>query len=302
MKLRVAAALLVLAGCGGESRIGDEPDLSEPAAMMLRLSDLPAGYRYGDDGECGELATTDGRHDELDELLVEARPRWCVGDFAREWGGPPRNVSTALFLFDSEEQASRAWRFRRPLFDHFARIRLTTERTRGETVSFESEGLQQFGAGEAWRDGRIVVVVYEEGLAGEAGRDFAGELAAKQRARIESPSHPQEEVDRELALEDPALELPVYWLGRRFAPEGLPVLTLVRADYVRDAPRNEVEIAYAGDEGGVTLFLWSPEKWSRAESRLTAVRFDEVVVAVQATGAYESTEGVNAVVKGLRRR
>jgi hypothetical protein len=302
VKLRVAAAVLLLAGCGGESPIDDEPDLSEPAAMMLRLSDLPAGFRYGDESGCGELATTEGHHPELDDFLVEARPRWCVGDFAREWGGPPRSVGTALFLFDSEETASRAWTFRRPLFDNFARIRLTKERARGAAVTFDSAGLQQFGAGEAWRDDRVVVAVYAEGLAGEAGRDFAHDLAQKQRARIDSPSNPQEEDDRELALEDPALELPVYWLGRRFAPPDLPVLTLERAEYLRGAPGHEVEIDYAGKGGRVTLFLWSPNKWRRAKSRLTAVRFDEVVVAVEATDAYESENGADAIVRGLRRR
>jgi hypothetical protein len=301
VKLSFALALLLLAGCGGGSVIGDEPDLSEPAAMMLRLSDLPAGFRYGDDAGCGGLGTTEGRHPELDELLVEARPRWCVGDFAREWGGPPRNVVTGLFLFGSDEHATRVWRFRRPLFDHFARIRLTTERGRGEAVSFDSQGLQQFGAGEAWRDGRLVVAVYEEGLAGERGRGFARGLAAKQRARIESPSSPQED-DRELALEDPALELPVYWLGRRFTPPGLPVLTLERAEYLRGGPGPEVEIDYAGEGGGVTLFLWGAADWRRANSRLNAVRFDEVVVTVAGSGAYESRKGVDAVVRGLRRR
>jgi hypothetical protein len=302
VKLPLALVLVLLAGCGGESPFDDEPDLSEPAGMMLRLSDLPAGFRYGDDGRCGELATTDGDHPELDEFLVEARPRWCVGDFAREWGGPPRNVDTALFVFDSDESATRAWKFRRPLFDNFARIRLTTERTRGDAVAFDSQGLQQFGAGEAWRDGRLVVAVYEEGLAGERGREFARALAAKQRARIESPSDPQEEADREFALEDPALEIPVYWLGRRFAPPGLPELTLERAEYLRASGLNDVTIDYAGEGGSVTLELWRPEQWRRSNSRLTAVRFDDVVVAVEARGAYDSREGIAAVRRGLKRR
>jgi hypothetical protein len=304
VKLLLAAALLLLAGCGGESQIGAEPDLSEPAAMMLRLSDLPAGFRYGDDGGCGDHATTDGHHPKLDEFLFDARPRWCVGDFTREWGGPPRNVSTAVFLFDSDSEAGRAWEFRRPLFDRLARIRLTNERARGETVAFDSEGLQQLGAGEAWHDGRRVVAVYEEGLAGEAGRRFAHTLAVKQRARIESPSSPQEEHDRELALEDPALGIPVYWLGRRFAPPGLPVLTLERAEYVRDAPGREVEIDYAGEGSRVALHLWRAEEWraSRRPTGLTAVPFDEVVVTVEADGPYDSPAGKKALVRGLRRR
>ena len=129
----------------------------------------------------------------------------------------------------------------------------------------------------------------------------------KQRARIESPSNPQEEVDRELALEDPALEIPVYWLGRRFAPPGLPVLALERAEYLRGGSRNEVEIVYAGDGGAVTLELWRADKWRRLKANrraasLADVRFREVVVAVKPTGAYDSRRGMEAVVRGLRRR
>ena len=125
----------------------------------------------------------------------------------------------------------------------------------------------------------------------------------KQRARIESPSNPQEEVDRELALEDPALEIPVYWLGRRFSPADLPALTLERAEYVRDAPGHEVEIDYGSEGSRVTLHLWRPEEWRASRSSgLTAVPFDEVVVAVEADGRYSSPEGKKAVVRGLRRR
>ena len=220
MKLLAAAMLLLLAGCGGGSALDDAPDLAEPAAMMLRLGDLPAGFRYGDDRSCGDVWSTDGRENELDRLLIETRPRWCLGDFAREWGGPPRVAQATLFLFESSDDAQRAWVLRKNLFANFGRILITTERGSGDAVGFDSNGLQQLGAGEAWRDGRLVVAVYEEGLSGNVGREFAADLAAKQRERIERPSDPVEEDDREIALEDPAIATPVYWLGREFEPPG----------------------------------------------------------------------------------
>jgi hypothetical protein len=323
---RLALLLALLAaGCGG-SYVGDEPDLSEPEAMMLRLSDLPPGFRHGDERGCSDRATTDGHDPELDEFLLETRPRWCVGDFSREWGGPPRSLESSLFLFDSDKDAKRAWPLRKRLFDNFGRIFMTTERARGDVVPFDSDGLQQFGAGEAWRDGRVVVAVYEEGLSGEDGRAFASDLAAKQRHRIDSPSDPAEEDVREIALDDPTISIPVYWLGREFEPEGLGKLELSQGDHLRgEEAGNQVEIDYEGEGSSVTLDLWKPEAWrssrcarrtelevdgGRAEihagcrpNRWRAyVRYDEVVVAVRASGPYDSRDGMEAVVRGLRRR
>jgi hypothetical protein len=348
-------SLAVVAGCGGNSALDNEPDLAEPAAMMLRLGDLPAGFRYGDDRGCGDVWSTEGRENELDELLVETRPRWCLGDFAREWGGPPRIAQTTLFLFESDEDAQHAWELRKHLFASFGRILITTERGDGDAVAFDSNGLQQLGAGEAWRDGRLVVAVYEEGLSGKVGREFAADLAAKQRERIETPSDPLEEDDREIALEDPAIATPVYWLGREFEPEELPKLELDQADHLRgDGPGNEVKIDYQGDAGSLTLDLWKPETWTRFKTTrlgrmiwssrcarrsdlrveggraeiyggyskgcqgepdhwLAHVYYHDVVVAVNmaycyacggrpTSDPYNSREGMEAVVRGLRRR
>jgi hypothetical protein len=332
------AALLVLAGCGGDSGASEEPNLSEVEAMTLRLSDLPQGFRYGDDRGCGELGTTEGKEPELDRFLIaaEAPPRACLGDFTREWGGPPPLVQTALFLFDSFEDAERAWELRKMLFRSFARILLTTERGEGDAVAFDSEGLQRLGAGEAWRDGQLVAAVYEEGLAGAEGREFAASLAEKQRERIESPSSPGREEDREIGLEDPAISIPIYWLGREFAPEGLPKLELERGEHLSgDGPGNDVKIDYSGG-GIVTLDLWRPEAWERFEHTrlgklarcqargrvricrgrighwLAQVHEDGVVVAVNmpycfacrrpADDPYNSRRAMEAVVAGLRRR
>jgi hypothetical protein len=328
---RLTLLLVVLAaGCGGESLDSGGPDLSEPEAMMLRLSDLPEGFRYGDEQGCGELGTTDGRDPELDTFVLETRPSACFSDFSREWGGPPARAQTALLLFDSADDARRAWSFRKALFSRFARIFFSTERGMRQGVAFDSRGLLQRGAGEAWRDDRLVVAVYEEGLRGEAGRDFARDLAEKQRDRIESPSDPTEEDDREIGLEDPAIDIPVYWLGRELEPEGLPTLELDRGEHLRGGGAgSEVRVDYRADGGGVTLDLWKPEAWERSKKvlcgRRTKLRveggraeiygctgepersfahvyYGEVVLVATPDGAYNSRAGVEAVVRGLKRR
>jgi len=344
---RLALLLVALAaGCGGDGGDGSvagEVDLAEPASMMVRLSDLPDGFRYGDDRDCGEIGTTEGNEPELDQFLIATRPRVCFGDFSREWGGEPATVQTVLFVFDSEDDARRAWEVRKSLFGNFGRIPITTEYGHHDAVTFDSSGVLKPGAGEVWRDGHLVVAVYEEGLAPEdGGRDFADDLAGRQKHRIDSPSDPTEEDDREIGLEDPAITIPVYWLGRELDPEGLPKLTLYRGDHVGPGggPGSDVKIDYDADGGGVTLDLWKPEAWQRFKGTrlgklnqcprsaaggrteiceaepghwLAYVYYDEVVVAVNMAycdtcGArppddrYNSREGMEAVVNGLRRR
>jgi hypothetical protein len=262
-RLFLLAATVLVAGCGGESpeTARDPPRLE---AAMLRLGDLPAGFRYGDDRGCGPVGTTEGSVPDLDEFIIETRPRACLGEFSRAYGGEPGQVLTALFRFETDEDAERAWERRKELFGSYASIFITSERPRREVVEFDSRGLNEPGVGETWRDGRLVVAVYEEGLSGDAGRWFARDLAEKQRGRIEAPHEPdaEQEDDREVGLDDPAITVPVYWLGRDFTADGLPPLKLYRGDHLGGSgPGSEVKIDYEGERASVTLDLWKPSEW-----------------------------------------
>ena len=263
-RLLLLATAVLVAGCGSESTETASRGPPTLQAAMLRLSDVPAGFRYGDDRGCGEVGTTEGSVPELDDFLIETRPRACIGEFSRAYGGEPGQVLTALFRFESEADAERAWERRQQLFGSFGAILITSERPRGEFLEFDSRGLNDPGVGETWRDGRLVVAVYEEGLTGDAGRSFARDLAEKQRRRITAPSEPvaEQEDDREVGLDDPAIAVPVYWLGREFTPDGLEPLELYRGDNLGGSgPGNEVKIDYQGERASVTVDLWKPADW-----------------------------------------
>jgi hypothetical protein len=93
--------------------------------------------------------------------------------------------------------------------------------------------------------------VYEEDVNGGPDRKFAAALADKQRDRIESPSEPSApEDDREVGLSDPAIAVPVYWLGLEFEPEGLPKLELYRGDYLGGGHGPGAEVKIARGDGG----------------------------------------------------
>jgi hypothetical protein len=131
--------------------------------MMLRLADLPKGYRGGDDVGCGQFVSTEGASPDLDTFLSETRPRACTAEFNRAWGDGARSVQSSLLIFESPEAARRGWDLRSGLFRHLGGIFLSEEFDadgRGdEAVRFESEGLNEAGAGVAWLDGRLLAVV-----------------------------------------------------------------------------------------------------------------------------------------------
>jgi hypothetical protein len=179
---------------------------------MLRLGDFPAGYVYGDDRGCGVGGTTEGTQPEVDKFLIETRPSICFGELTRSWGGPSQVVRTALFRFRKDADAERAWELRKPLFDAYVGISLTTEHSgEDDAVAFDSKGLNYPGAGEAWRDGRLVAAGVRGGRERRAGpqvrRRACGQAAGPdrvavraERARRRSRGRPQRSCDRRPGL------------------------------------------------------------------------------------------------------
>jgi hypothetical protein len=98
-------------------------------------------------------------------------------------------------------------------------------------------------------------------------------LARLQQPHIEHPTPytEAERFDAEVALDNPKLERPVYWLGRELAPgSGLPRLKLrfSATGPGRTPARQRAELSYAdgplpGDSAGIALTVLTREEWKR---------------------------------------
>src|SRR3954469_11631204 len=72
-------ALLGIAGADAGTQAAD------PAPLTLRLTDLPAGWRVGDDTGCGPLGLEDATPD-VAALVREFHPQGCEVEFNKVWG------------------------------------------------------------------------------------------------------------------------------------------------------------------------------------------------------------------------
>lgn len=112
-----------------------------------------------------------------------------------------------------------------------------------------------------WRSGDVLAAIFVQG-GDEASNDSeAVELARLQQQRIENPAPytGAERYDREAGLEDPAIQVPIYWLGR-----SLPPLRLVGGGavgtLVDGLPGQKLGVYYTES---VRLATWTAAGWDR---------------------------------------
>jgi hypothetical protein len=276
--------LLIVSGCGnGTADRGDEIGRSDARLITLRLSDLPRGFRIGDDSGCGGL-DVEGASEKLADFVIAERPSGCWTEFNYVWGtaaAVPQLVETSAVIFDATKAAERGFGLRRDLLALTVGLGQIEEEgdapglgqrsivfsTRNALVAGQ---IHRPGVGVVWRWGNLMNIVFEGGLAGEQGREVVLDLARKQQARAEHPTpiSQTDTDDRDVSLDQPGLDLPVYWLGREFDPPGkLPPLELGNAVTLTPGggPGSAIKIDYGakGAGAGVTLDLWGPEAWKR---------------------------------------
>jgi hypothetical protein len=283
--LTVSFAAAVLTGCGSRDESGEAAfNRSEVRSLVLAPRDLGRGYTYGDDSFCGGLSP-ESSSEKFADFVRDADPEACGMEMYYAFRnaratGPARAVQSGAVVLDTADDARRALTLRKELIQY-----ITGESPRDfagagdfgpDAATFTNGGFDvPPGVGVVWRNGNMVAVVLAGGLGldPEQAPQAAMSLAHKQQARIDSRTpRPVATTtdDRELELDNPALEIPVYWLGTEFDPPGsLPRLELYKGRSYPGTGRPEIGFNADLDyRGGVTLNLWKPEAWEKAKSGL----------------------------------
>jgi hypothetical protein len=191
----------------------------------------------------------------------------------------PRGITSAAVVFDSADDARRGLGLRDELISFVAgespRDFSDIDGLGDEAIAFRNGGYDvPPGAGVIWRNGNMLAVVFAGGigLGRERAPGVAVGLARKQQARIEHPKPPRntDDDERQLQLDNPELDVPVYWLGTRFDPSGaLPALKLYKGRAYPGGGRPEIGFEVELDyERGVRIHLWKPAAWQRAKHGL----------------------------------
>jgi hypothetical protein len=257
------------------------PESRDTAALLVRLSELPPGYLVDDPG-CGlDLENAPPR---LAQIIRTHLPDRCVIDFFQRRGIP--TISDVALVFKTQEGASAMFSDRLELLRYETGIEQLKEKPQtgiGEEARMyvSPDALTQGRVGDrkpgsviVWRRGGELGLVAVAATSARRSKRIAHRLALIQDARMRKPTPLPlgEDDDSEVWLDDPRLDVPVYWLGRSFASRSrLPTLRLFQSfgppepgsgEYL--GKRASLEYDMSGSPAAaVVLDLWRPAAWRR---------------------------------------
>ncbi|MGN6558565.1 MAG: hypothetical protein ACTHLH_11235 [Solirubrobacterales bacterium] len=250
---------------------------------LLRLDELPKGFVFDEYSYCEPVnpRPESGRR-ALAEYVDQFHPYSCHLGYTRLYRSPgegldPPIVGTATVTTPSSAGTAASAPVATELIEYLNETRGLTEvpatQALGEeTRVFQSQERVQYrrepmaGVTVLWRDGRVLAATYVGGWGYGEDEAAAFTLAAQQQRHVEEPKPylAPESNDVSAYFENPALRLPVYWLGRTFRPRhGLP-LSYFSGAYPRSylgggPPGFEQDVEYAP---ALYLDSWSPRGWA----------------------------------------
>jgi len=276
-------AALALQGANAAPRTPEDP----AEQLVLRLHDLPLGYFLLDFSEgaerpfeCEDLQP-EGPGPRMKSFIRRFAPRGCLGYYMRWYRIP--GTASAAFVGTGAMDTGSAPAAEEGLGLAAALLsKLTGERleeappaqTIGDaTRLFHWRNVPTYfrnphlGSFLVWRSGDVLAAVFASAGSLTTSDRVATDLAQRQQAHIENPT-PYTKAERnnsELGLDDPALTLPVYWLGRTFRPgHGLPVARLREGGRARyfgvGLTAAKLELRYSK---GLSLSSWTKRGWRR---------------------------------------
>ena len=288
--LAACAAALVPLGSANAARGRG----TNPTWLILRLSDLSLGYlnleleeEQGDHVFCSRLTHPEDTPPKMGRFIDRFHPRGCLGGYSRLFTPPgeqpgPELAGTGALPLQSDAAADAGWKvvpemLGRLMPDPPHEVK-AKERVGTATRLFHVKApriLRRTGDKEAflvWRTGNTLAAVMVIGDSFAETDRQAAALARLQDAHLRMPSRYTlaERFDGEVPLDDPKVDLPVYWLGRNFRPGGeLPDNRLFDSYFTgkaikenhekfgSEAPYPPLYVRYAN----IRLATWSAANW-----------------------------------------
>jgi hypothetical protein len=234
----VLLAMLILAAVA-VGRTGQDQ-----RSLILRLHDLPPGYlnpnlQEGEDKEilCEALTHPQGTPAKLGEVVDRFHPKGCIAAYYRLFEIPGEEptaaaVGTGAMELRTEAAADAVWRVVPLLLGRLQGGQAPHEigtkvRIGRRTRLFHGSGSAQPGSQTGhretflvWRTRRVLGAILVSSHSFSGSDEIAAVLARRQQAHIDKPTPytRAERFDGDVPLNDPALDLPVYWLGMNFKP------------------------------------------------------------------------------------
>jgi hypothetical protein len=286
----------VLLGDSSSNAAGDyRPPKADQSELVLRLTDLPPGFGNGylgegrgDDGLlCEAFSDPSAQHGAMIEFVRSYHPRGCIAAYESRYEVPGAQpfapvVFSGVLALGSAGAAADAWGLVPTMLGRLlpgapqkvetsVRVGTRTRLFHSARASFPYliRGRKK-ASFLAWRSGNTIAVVVAMGGSFATNDRVAAEMAARQQAHIVDPTPytAGERSDAEVGLDDPAIDIPVYWLGRTFRPGGgLPSNRLYASGYSQAIPETHdgfaegpyapLNVLYAN----IRLGIWTPETW-----------------------------------------
>ncbi len=297
--LAVGLGLVLPSGSSptADAAAGYRPPKVDQSRMVLRLTDMPPGYGNGylgegrrDDGLfCEAFSDPSAQHGGMVEFVRRYRPSGCIAAYDSRFTIPGQEpvapvVFSGVLALGSAAAAGDAWdlvptMLSRAVFGGSPRKVETSLKVGARTRLFHT-GRAWFpylirgkhkASILAWRSGNTIAAVVAMGGSVATNDRVVAELAPRQQAHILKPTPytGAERSDAEVGLDDPAIDIPVYWLGPTFRPGGdLPSNRLYTSWFSEEAtPETHGEFPegpYAPlniDYTNIRLGTWTPETW-----------------------------------------
>lgn len=248
--LGLASALVLTLAIVALTRAGAayKPPKVDQSRLLLRLNDLPPGFvnvsireGQGEDRPlCSQLTHPPDTPPDLKEFVLGFNPRGCVitygSLFSLPHETPPPMIGSGAMALGSADAADASWDVLPTLLGRVFTRGLTEVETTAQVgdetlllharkVPFPYSYHGKKGSLLAWRSGTTLATIMAIGDSFAENDASAAEMAKLQQAHIRKPTPytKAERYDGEVGLDDPAIDFPVYWLGRNFQPgHGLP--------------------------------------------------------------------------------